>query len=317
MVSQLTAMNGSNGHGSAVMERLRNLRSHVAGRIKGQDHVLDRVVSVLTRGELGMAHPRRPKGSLLFVGPTGVGKTETTNIFTDYIFDGGAPIRFDMSEYQLQSSVEKLIGATRDDLGLLGRALHGVKCGTLLFDEIEKAHTLILDLFLQILEDARITLATGDVLDLRGFYVVFTSNIGSSESMRMEAAPFASVERTVLMRVREQLRPELLGRINEIVVFGRLDYRTQRTICEDMIAGERGRLGTLGHIIEVDEGSVEFLIREGYHKTLGARPMRGTVERYLQDAVAASVLTGEHGCGRAVVDDRRERLVLRPVKSER
>jgi ATP-dependent Clp protease ATP-binding subunit ClpB len=310
MVSQLTAMRGNDGRGSASVERLRNLRSHVAGKIRGQIHVLDRIVSVLTRGELGMAHPRRPKGSFLFVGPTGVGKTETTNIFTNYLFDGGMPIRFDMSEYQLQSSVEKLIGATRDDLGLLGRALHGVTCGTLLFDEIEKAHTLVLDLFLQILEDARITLASGETLDLRDFYIVLTSNIGSSESMRMEAAPFASVERAVLMRVREQLRPELLGRVNEIVVFARLDYRTLRTICEDVIASERTRLQTLGHTIEVGDGAVEFLIREGYHKTLGARPMRGTVERYLQDAVVTSVLSGGLGCGKAVVDDSRERLVL-------
>ena len=317
MVSQLTTTaNGRNGAGPALLaERLRNLRTHVAGRIKGQDHVLDRVVSVLTRGELGMAHPRRPKGSLLLVGPTGVGKTETTNIFTDYLFDGGAPVRFDMSEYQLQSSVEKLIGTQRDDLGLLGRSLHGVKCGTLLFDEIEKAHPLVLDLFLQMLEDARVTLATGDVLDLRGFYVVFTSNIGSSESMRMEAAPFASVERTVLMRVREQLRPELLGRINEILVFGRLDYRTQRAICEDMIASERIRLRMLGHTIEVDEGAVEFLVRVGYHRTLGARPMRGAVERFLQDAVTEHILASGSGCGLAIVDQKSERLVLGTTKS--
>jgi ATP-dependent Clp protease ATP-binding subunit ClpB len=260
-----------------------------------------------------MAHPHRPKGSFLFVGPTGVGKTETTNVFTDYLFDGAKPIRFDMSEYQLQSSVDKLIGATRDDPGLLGRALRGVTRGTVLFDEIEKGHALVLDLLLQMLEDGRITLATGEVIDLRGFYLAGTSNIGSQESMRMENAPFASVERTVLMHVRDQLRPELLGRINEIIVFARLPYAVQREICEDLIAAECARLATLGHRVEIGADAIEFLVRRGYHRTLGARPMRGAVERFLQDAVAENVLAGGGGSGVAMVDGGEEQLRLIPA----
>lgn len=290
--------------------RLRKLPAQLATGIKGQSHALPRVCSVLTRGLLGLAHPRRPLGSFLFVGPTGVGKTETTNLFTSHLFPGITPIRTDMSEYQLQSSVEKLIGGDRNDPGLLGRALRGVKRGTLLFDEFEKAHPLVLDLFLQILEDARITLATGETLDLRPFFVVFTSNIGSEETMRMENSAFASVERTVLMRVRDRLRPELLGRINEIIVFARLDYTVQRAICEDMIAGELARLRAMGHEVTVDDSVIEFLVREGYHRTLGARPMRATVERHLQEAVAVSVLDGNAGSGRIGVDPVGERLII-------
>lgn len=295
---------------AAVAERLRGLRSHLAARIKGQDHVLDRVCSVLTRGQLGFAHPHRPKGSLLFIGPSGVGKTETSKVFTRYLFDGAAPVRFDMSEYQLQKSVDKLIGESRDDPGLLGRALGGVMHGTLLFDEIEKAHALVLDLFLQMLEDARITLATGEVLDLTGFYIVFTSNIGSAEVMRMISAPFSTIERTVLMRVGQELRPELVGRLTEKLVFARLNYATQREICEQLIAAERDRLRRLGHAIEVGPDAVEFLVREGFHKLLGARPMRGAVERCLQDAVATSVLDGVSGSGQVVVDRSGTRLVV-------
>jgi ATP-dependent Clp protease ATP-binding subunit ClpA len=192
----------------------------------------------------------------------------------------------------------------------LGRALRGATRGTLLFDEFEKAHPLVLDLFLQILEDARITLATGEVLDLRPFYIVFTSNIGSEETMRMENSAFASVERTVLMRVRDRLRPELLGRINEVVVYARLDYATQREICEGMIEAELRRLRALGHHLEIDGSVVEFLVREGYHRTLGARPMRAAVERHLQDAVVGSLLAGDSGSGRIVVDAVREHLTL-------
>lgn len=295
-----------------VIERLRGLEIHLAEVIKGQSHILSRISSVLRRGELDLAHPRRPRGSLLLIGPTGVGKTETAKVFTSYLMDGLSPVRFDMSEYQLQGSVDKLIGENRSDAGLLGCALRGVKRGTLLFDEIEKAHVLVLDLLLQILEDARITLATGEELDLSKFYVVCTSNIGSEETMRMENVPFASVERAVLMRVRERLRPELQSRINEIVVYSRLSYPIQRQICEAMVIAERRRLAALGHSLEIDAGAIEFLVRAGYHRTLGARPMRGTVERYLQDAVTSDLLLGGGGSGRVVVDKSEALLLLIP-----
>ncbi|WP_161554838.1 AAA family ATPase [Ereboglobus luteus] len=271
-------------------EQLRNLGAHLHKHIKGQPHVIGRIESVLRRGELGLAHPGRPKGSFLFVGPTGVGKTEITNAFTGYLFDGAKPIRFDMSEYQNQSSVEKLIGEKIDDIGLLGRALAKADCGTLLFDEVEKAHPLVLDLFLQILDDASITLATGERKNLSRFYVVFTSNIGASEAMRMQSAPFASIERTVLARVGQQLRPELVGRMTEKVVFSRLSFEIQREICEAMIAKELMRLQKLGYILEITPNDIEAILREGVHKTLGARPMRGAVERVLQNQVIFSAL---------------------------
>lgn len=291
---------------------LRGLHPHLTAHIRGQPEALETICSVLTRGELGFAHPRRPRGSLLFIGPTGVGKTETTNVFTDYLF-GAAPIRFDLSEYQLQKSVEKLIGENRRDCGLLGRAIHERTRGTLLFDELEKAHPLVLDLFLQILEDARITLATGATLDFTGFYVVFTSNIGSREVMGMASPPFSSVKRTVLMRAQQELRPELYGRVTEKVVFARLDYASQREICAQLIAGECDRLAALGHAVSVAPDAVEFLIREGHSTKLGARPMRGAVERFLQDAIAADLLAGRPGTGRLIVHAKRDRLALVPL----
>lgn len=260
-----------------------------------------------------MAQPRRPKGSFLFIGPTGVGKTETANVFTRYV-SGSDPVRFDMSEYQLQKSVEKLIGEDRKDRGLLGHALCVRQDGTLLFDEIEKAHPLVLDLFLQVLEDGRITIATGETLDLTRFYVVFTSNIGSREVMGMASPPFSSVKRTVLLRASQQLRPELYNRITEKVVFARLDFSAQREICEHLIAREQSRLRELGHRIEIAPSAVEFLLREGYHKTLGARPLRGVIERYLQDAIATAVLAGRSGSGQIDVCQSRERLEIVETK---
>jgi ATP-dependent Clp protease ATP-binding subunit ClpB len=204
------------------------------------------------------------------------------------------PVR--AAQYQNQSSVEKLIGEKVGDIGLLGRALakaeavHGGNGGALLFDEIEKAHPLVLDLFLQILDDASITLASGERRNLSGYYIVCTSNIGAAEAMRMQSAPFASIERTVLARVGQQLRPELVGRMTEKVVFARLPYAVQREICEAMIAGELARLRGQGHDLKITPADVETILRAGFHKTLGARPMRGAVERFLQDRVAAGLL---------------------------
>jgi ATP-dependent Clp protease ATP-binding subunit ClpB len=312
---------------ASPQERLRGLADYLNTQIKGQPHVIERVVSVLHRGELGLAHQDRPKGSFLFVGPTGTGKTEITNAFTAYLFNGAKPLRFDMSEYQNQSSVEKLIGGNPDEMGLLGRALahaqsatskpgtppsdtsqpdamrsntpcsNALQSGTLLFDEIEKAHPLVLDLFLQILDDASITLATGERCNLAGFYIVCTSNIGAAEAMRMQSAPFASIERTVLARVNQQLRPELVARMTERIVFNRLPFEVQREICNSMIAAELRRLHALGHdpkitapALHITETDIETILREGYHKTLGARPMRATVERFLQERFAKRLL---------------------------
>lgn len=274
----------------AARAKLVNLENHLRSHIKGQDHVIPRVASVLRRGELGLAHPSRPKGSFLFVGPTGVGKTELTVCFSEYLFGSGHLHRFDMSEFQNQSSVGLLLGQSQDENGMLGRALAQSDQGTLLFDEMEKAHPLVLDLFLQILDAGRITLANGETKNLNGYYIVFTSNIGAGEAMRMEHSAFATIERTVLRKVDQTLRPELVGRISEKVVFGRLSYETQRAICEAMIRNEVDRLKSLGNEVTITPALVEELIREGYHRTLGARPMRNAVERRLQELVCAEAL---------------------------
>lgn len=268
-----------------LVEKLKNLESHLKENIRGQDHVLPRIASVLRRGELGLAHPSRPRGSLLLVGPTGVGKTEVTHCFSEYLFGDGHLHRFDMSEFQNQSSVGLLLGQSLSEIGLLGMALAKNERGTLLFDEMEKAHPLVLDLFLQILDAGRITLATGETKNLHNYYVVFTSNIGSSEAMRMENSALATIERTVLRKVDQTLRPELVARITDKLVFGRLSYQVQREICELIVHREVVRLAALGHTVNVEPETLEQLIREGYNRTLGARPMRNAVERYLQDVV--------------------------------
>jgi ATP-dependent Clp protease ATP-binding subunit ClpB len=285
-------------------EKLRGLETHLRSNLKGQDHVLARVAGVLARGEMGLKPAGRPRGSFLFVGPTGSGKTELALCFTEFLFGGNCLHRFDMSEYQLQSSVNRLLGAGPDDGGVLGRILrHGCR-GTLLFDEMEKAHPLVLDLFLQMLDGARVSVATGETLSVSEHYIVFTSNLGATEAMRMEQMGRTGIERAVLRRVEQHLRPELTARIEEKLVFARLTPEVQREICELLVARETARLRQLGHDLVVTREAMEFLLREGFDPQLGARPLRATVERHLQGVVVKSLLARGFARGHVVVSSR-------------
>jgi ATP-dependent Clp protease ATP-binding subunit ClpA len=288
-------MVGSNG-------KLRELESHLRQRIRGQDHVIPRVVSLLRRGELGLTKSGRPRGSFLFLGPTGVGKTELTLTFTSFLMSKDHVFRFDMSEYQTQESLGVLLGGKLGERGTLGMVCDKSRVGTLLFDEIEKAHPRVLDVFLQILDAARVTLATGETLELSGFYVVFTSNIGSADLTNLQYSTPATIERHVLTRAQQSMRPELYARITEKLVFGRLTYDQQLEIAQLLLNQELSFLRTKGHDLTPDASVLPFVVRRGFHPKLGARPMRDAVEKLVSDAVAVNLLTGCSTSGRLAVD---------------
>src|SRR5437773_9791167 len=170
---------------AALQSRLHGLEDYLRGRIRGQTQAIPRIVSLLQSGELGLSKPSRPRGSFLFLGPTGVGKTEIAVAFTEFLFGGDKLFRFDMSEYQTQESLGLLLGAKLAERGTLGMAYEKSRVGTLLFDEVEKAHPRVLDVFLQILDAARVTMADGQTLDLRDYYIVFTSNLGAADILHL------------------------------------------------------------------------------------------------------------------------------------
>jgi ATP-dependent Clp protease ATP-binding subunit ClpA len=274
------------------LECLRQLQPHLSDRIRGQNHVIPRVVSALHRGELGLTTPNHPRGSFLFLGPTGVGKTELSLAFTDHLLGKEKLFRFDMSEYQTQKSLGVLLGGRVGEVGLLGMARARSTTGTLLFDEIEKAHPRILDLFLQILDAARVTMASGETLDLSGFYIVFTSNIAAAEILNLQHSSFATMERHVLTRAQQSLRPELYARITEKLVFKRLSYDVQMEIAQLHIGRELSFLESKGFDLTVGHAVVSFLMQRGFHPGLGARPLRDTIEKHLRGAVADALLAG-------------------------
>lgn len=274
-------------------QHLQGLEAHLRSRLRGQEHILPVAAALFHRGELGLASAGRPRGSALLVGPTGTGKTELVLLGGDYVFGPGHVCRFDLSEYARDDAVVRFIGKDADDPGAFGRALRGRTQGILLFDEVEKAHPRLWDLFLQLLDPGHITLATGETLSVGGFYFAFSSNLGGTEAMRMEHSRFASVEQTVLRVLGQTLRPEFVGRIEEKWVFARLTPEAQREICTLRVADETARLRRLGHDVEVSREALEFLMREGFHPQLGARPLRQAVERHLRDAVVREMFA--HG----------------------
>jgi len=291
--------------------KLHELESHLRQRIRGQDHVLPRIVSILRRGELGLTKPGRPRGSFLFLGPTGVGKTEVTLAFTGFLMSKDHLFRFDMSEYQTQESLGLLLGGKLGERGTLAMVYDKSRVGTLLFDEIEKAHPRVLDVFLQILDAARVTMASGETLELSGFYVVFTSNIGSADLMNLQYSTPATMERHVLARAQQAMRPELYARITEKLVFNRLSYDHQLEIAQLLLTQELAFLKAKGHELTPDTTVLQFLVRRGFHPKLGARPMRDAVEKLMGDAVAECLLDARVACGELAVDETRNCLVIR------
>lgn len=293
------------------LEKLSLLEGCLRSRIRGQDHVLPRVISLLKRGQLGLTKSSRPRGSFLFLGPTGVGKTETTVAFTDFLFGEGKLFRFDMSEYQTQESLGILLGAKLGERGTLAMAYDRSRTGTLLFDEIEKAHPRIMDIFLQILDAARVSMASGETLDLSGFYIVFTTNIGGVDLLNLQHSTFATMERHVLARAQQAMRPEILARITEKLVFNRLSYDHQLEIAQLLLSGELQFYRDKGHKLEPDKGVLPFVVNRGFHPKLGARPMRDAVEKLIGDAVTVDLIAGGVGCGQLVVEEKGGVLIIK------
>lgn len=269
------------------LAKLQELDSLLQREIRGQSHVLPRIISAVHRGELGLTKPGRPRSSFLLLGPTGVGKTETVVVVNTHLFGAGQLFRFDMSEFQTQDALGLLLGARFGEVGYLGAVRERAAEGSLLFDEAEKAHPRVLDILLQLLDAARLTVAGGQTLDFSRFYVWLTSNIGSAELMSLQHSSDATLERH------------------------RLSYEHQLEIAEKLLGREIQFLAAQGHRLDLHASVLPFLVRKGFHPKLGARPMRDAVEKLVGDAAAECLLNGRKACGMLVVDETRDGLVVR------
>jgi ATP-dependent Clp protease ATP-binding subunit ClpB len=289
------------------MEKLVHMEGRLHQRVVGQDEAVTAVANAIRRSRAGLGDPDRPIGSFIFLGPTGVGKTELAKALAEFLFDSErAMIRIDMSEYMEKHSVSRLVGAPPgyvgyDEGGQLTEAVRRRPYSVVLLDEIEKAHADVFNILLQLLDDGRLTDGQGRTVDFRNTIVIMTSNVGSEFIYR------GGEEEVVRERVEEALRatfrPEFRNRVDEVVIFQRLSREQLADIVELQAAGLRGRLASRRIELELTEAAKRVLVDHGYDPAYGARPLKRTVQRELENPLAMMVLQGEVGENDTVVVD--------------
>ena len=305
-------------------ERLLHMEDVLHRRVIGQNEAVAAVARAIRRGRVGLKDPHRPVGSFLFLGPTGVGKTELCRALAEAMFgDENAMIRVDMSEYMEKHTVSKLIGSPPgyvgfDEGGQLTEKVRRKPYSVVLFDEIEKAHEDVFNLLLQIMDDGRLTDSQGRTVDFRNTVIVMTSNIGARAITDRRTAlgfsgldgtperSYAEIREAVTAELKKTFRPEFLNRIDEIIVFHRLTGEDIRAIAGNMVQTVALRAAALGVHLTVTPEAVARLAEAGYDPDYGARPLRRTVQTQLEDPLAEALLTGELSSGgeaEAVVDE--------------
>ena len=288
--------------GAADRERLLGLEEVLARRVVGQDAAVEAVADAVRSGRAGLAAPGRPTGSLLFVGPPGVGKTELARALSDALH-GSEPVRFDMGEFADASSLTRLLGAPpghvgHDEPGQLTEALRRDPYAVLLFDEVEKAHREVTGALLSLLDEGRLTDAHGRSVDATHTVVVLTSNLGAELILGAPGGDVEAVREPVLALARVVLRPELVNRVDEVVLFAPLSPAALAAITGMVLAETRGRLGTQGIGLAVSDAAVAWLAGRGSGgPALGARPLRRTVAREVDRQLSRMLLAGTAAAG--------------------
>jgi len=281
-------------------DKLLAMESIIGKRVIGQAQAIEAVSKAVRRARAGLQDPNRPLGSFLFLGPTGVGKTELTKALAGFLFDDDAAmVRIDMSEFMEKHAVARLIGAPPgyvgyDEGGVLTEAVRRRPYSVVLFDEMEKAHPDVSNVLLQVLDDGRLTDGQGRVVDFTNTLIILTSNLGSQFLAQMEdGQDVKDVEPQVMDIVRGHFRPEFLNRLDEIVLFHRLGQEHMAPIVELQVARVQKLLSERKIVIELTEAAKRWLGRVGYDPVYGARPLKRAVQRYLQDPLAEKILQGE------------------------
>ncbi len=293
-------------------EKLLHMEERLGARVVGQDEALRAVSAAVRRARSGLQDPNRPIGSFIFLGPTGVGKTETARALAAFLFDDEqAMVRLDMSEYMEKHAVARLIGAPPgyvgyEEGGQLTEAVRRRPYAVVLFDEIEKAHRDVFNALLQILDDGRLTDGQGRTVDFRNAVVIMTSNLGSEDIQRLASRPSVSMQEirdAALEHLRAEFRPEFLNRVDEVVVFRPLSREDLSRIVEIQLGKLRRLLADRNVTLELTEAAREGIADAGYDPVYGARPLKRAIQRLLQDPLATRLLRGEFKAGDHVVVD--------------
>ncbi len=303
------------------IQKLVKMEENLHLRLVNQDEAVRAVANAVRRSRAGLADPNRPIGSFLFLGPTGVGKTELARALAEFLFDNEqALIRLDMSEYQERHTVARLVGAPPgyvgyEEGGQLTEAVRRRPYSVILLDEIEKAHPDVFNVLLQVLDDGRLTDGQGRTVDFRNTVLIMTSNLGSQIIMEMADRPFEEVREAVMQVLREHFRPEFLNRVDEVIVFKPLTREQLEAIVDIQLQGLVRRLGERKIELLVTPEAKRVLAEKGWDPVYGARPLKRTIQRLIQDPLSMTLLEGRFRDGdRIVVDAEGGELVFRKAE---
>jgi ATP-dependent Clp protease ATP-binding subunit ClpB len=307
------------------MQKLLQLEDELHKRVIGQDEAVTAVADAIQRSRAGLADPNRPIASFIFLGPTGVGKTELAKALAAYLFDTEeAMVRIDMSEYMEKHAVSRLIGAPPgyvgyDEGGQLTEAIRRRPYAVVLFDEIEKAHPDVFNVFLQILDDGRVTDAQGRTVDFKNTIIIMTSNIGSQYILDVagDDSRYDEMRSRVMEAMRNSFRPEFLNRIDEVIIFHSLDKSELSQIVRLQVQRLSQRLADRKISLKLSDAAIDFLAEVGYDPVFGARPLKRAIQRELETQIAKAILRGEFTDGDTIfVDVENERLAFKRLPSE-
>ena len=296
-------------------QKLIRLEEHLHQRVVDQDEAIKAVSNAVRRARAGLQDENRPIGSFIFLGPTGVGKTELSRALAEFLFDDEhAMIRIDMSEYMEKHTVARLIGAPPgyfgyEEGGQLSEAVRRKPYSVILFDEIEKAHHDVFNVLLQVLDDGRITDGHGRTVDFKNTVIIMTSNVGSEFITEEESREARS--RLVTDALRQHFRPEFLNRVDEVIIFDRLGETELKKIVEIQLNRLTRRLQQQNIMLELSDRAKAFIAREGYDPVYGARPLKRAIQRHILDPLSLDILEGKFKEGQTIrVDPKDGHLVF-------
>jgi ATP-dependent Clp protease ATP-binding subunit ClpB len=287
-------------------EKLLHMETSLESRVVGQDEAVRAISNAVRRARAGLQDPNRPIGSFLFLGPTGVGKTELTKALASFLFDDDtAMVRIDMSEFMEKHAVARLIGAPPgyvgyEEGGVLTEAVRRRPYQVILFDEVEKAHSDVFNVLLQVLDDGRLTDGQGRTVDFRNTVIILTSNLGTEFLSTEEGGDQKHARAQVMTAVRAHFRPEFLNRLDEIILFHRLTRANMDKIVDIQIGRLSKLLADRKIAIDLDRKATEWLAHAGYDPVYGARPLKRVIQRRLQDPLAQMILEGKIADGATV-----------------
>jgi ATP-dependent Clp protease ATP-binding subunit ClpB len=307
------------------MEKLLHLEDELHQRVIGQEEAVTAVADAIQRSRAGLADPNRPIASFIFLGPTGVGKTELAKALAAYLFDTEeAMVRIDMSEYMEKHSVSRLVGAPPgyvgyEEGGQLTESIRRRPYAVILFDEIEKAHPDVFNIMLQILDDGRVTDSQGRTVDFKNTVIIMTSNIGSQFILDLagDDSRYAEMQERVMEAMRANFRPEFLNRVDEVIIFHSLLKEQLREIVKLQVQRLQNRLSDRKMSLKLTDAALDFLVEVGYDPVFGARPLKRAIQRELETAIAKAILRGEFTDGDTIfVDVANERLQFNRLPSQ-